>query len=440
LTVWLTAGLASGLGTVPPLAAQSITFATPAFDVNWRRYDQPVQTGQASRSWTWGPTSIASRIEPYAEAPGGQRQVQYFDKARMELNDPNQPGGVTNGLLVRELVSGAIAVGDAAVQPSSPARQTVAGDPVASNPNGPTYLTFNGIASLNNDHRAPDRTGQRVDQSITQAGLVGTSTTGQLVYAFYEPTLGHNIPDVLWRFLTQSGPVYFPADGQTGTVERVYDPWQTVMGLPITEAYWTSTNLGGVPTPVLVQLYERRVLTYTPSNPAASQVEMGNVGQAYYAWRYHSPQPAPTPVPPPTPGATYLDDRSDPVQVIRSLYNAINRKEYARAYSYWQATDQVPPFDQFAQGYAQTQAVQLTTGAVVDDPGAGQLNYRVPAAIAATVTGGTTQYFAGCYRLHLTQPALQEQPPYQPLGITGAEIQPVADAAAAAARVAAGCP
>lgn len=37
---------------------------------------------------------------------------------------------------------------------------------------------------------------------------------------------------------------------------------------------------------VLVQLYERRVLTYTPSNPDGWQVEMGNVGQHYRHWRY----------------------------------------------------------------------------------------------------------------------------------------------------------
>jgi hypothetical protein len=34
------------------------------------------------------------------------------------------------------------------------------------------------------------------------------------------------------------------------------------------------------------QLYERRVVTYTPSNPAEFRVEMGNVGQHYFQWRY----------------------------------------------------------------------------------------------------------------------------------------------------------
>jgi hypothetical protein len=37
---------------------------------------------------------------------------------------------------------------------------------------------------------------------------------------------------------------------------------------------------------VLIQLFERRTLTYTPANPSGFQVEMGNVGQHYYSWRY----------------------------------------------------------------------------------------------------------------------------------------------------------
>ena len=50
----------------------------------------------------------------------------------------------------------------------------------------------------------------------------------------------------------------------------------------------------------LIQLFERRVLTYTPSNPDAFKVEMGNIGQHYYTWRYaSSPTPTtPTPTPP----------------------------------------------------------------------------------------------------------------------------------------------
>ena len=45
-------------------------------------------------------------------------------------------------------------------------------------------------------------------------------------------------------------------------------------------------NIAGAEKDILVQLFERRVLTYTPANPAGWQVEMGNVGLHYYRWRY----------------------------------------------------------------------------------------------------------------------------------------------------------
>jgi len=124
----------------------------------------------------------------------------------------------------------------------------------------------------------------------------------------------------------------------------------------------------------------------------------------------------------------YLDDRSDAVQVLRSLFNAVNRKEYARAYSYWEnagSNPQVQPFNQFAQGYAQTAAVQLLTGQVKSDAGAGQLFYTVPVVLTAQTTAGANQTFSGCYTLHMSQPAVQATPPFKPLAIRSAGIQVV---------------
>jgi len=63
-------------------------------------------------------------------------------------------------------------------------------------------------------------------------------------------------------------------------------PSLPAMGFPLTEAVWVTVALNGAPTWVLVQPFERRVLSYTPSNPPGFQVEMGNIGQHYYQWRY----------------------------------------------------------------------------------------------------------------------------------------------------------
>jgi hypothetical protein len=38
-------------------------------------------------------------------------------------------------------------------------------------------------------------------------------------------------------------------------------------------------------------LFERRVLTYTPDEQPMWRVQMGNVGQHYYIWRYGSSLP-----------------------------------------------------------------------------------------------------------------------------------------------------
>ena len=58
----------------------------------------------------------------------------------------------------------------------------------------------------------------------------------------------------------------------------------------------------------MIQAYERRVLTYVPTNDTGFQVEMGNIGQHYFDWRYRNygycanqPVSTPTaPVPAPT--------------------------------------------------------------------------------------------------------------------------------------------
>ena len=58
------------------------------------------------------------------------------------------------------------------------------------------------------------------------------------------------------------------------------------IGFAITEPIWANVRVAGRTVPVLMQAFERRVLTYTPGNPEGFKVEYGNIGQAYYRWRY----------------------------------------------------------------------------------------------------------------------------------------------------------
>jgi hypothetical protein len=121
----------------------------------------------------------------------------------------------------------------------------------------------------------------------------------------------------------------------------------------------------------------------------------------------------------------YLDDRSSAESVVRSLFNAINSRHYVRAYSYWEPNAEgLPPFEEFEQSFAQTDYVNLfDVGEVLTDAGAGQQYFAVPYIISVTNTDGTVEAFAGCYLLHLANPAIQATPPFQPLAIRDAAIR-----------------
>ncbi|MCO5176624.1 MAG: hypothetical protein M9890_06590 [Thermomicrobiales bacterium] len=58
-----------------------------------------------------------------------------------------------------------------------------------------------------------------------------------------------------------------------------------VLGHPLSEPYWVQTEVAGVEQYVLLQAFERRVLSYTPGNPDGWQTESGNAGQHYRIWR-----------------------------------------------------------------------------------------------------------------------------------------------------------
>jgi hypothetical protein len=243
----------------------------PDFYNVWKQSDLAVATGQSNRSWLWGPDAFATKTEEYKEAKGGQRQVQYFDKARMEINNPDGDRSslyfVTNGLLPKELIGGYIQTGDNQSQPKAPAEVNVAGDPDGSI----TYARLQGVVTLEpGKNTAPNRVGQPITATIDRSGKVGDGANlPGVTLAQYISETGHNIPSVFVDYFKT-----LPQD------------WVFVMGFPISEPYLTEITLSGKPTQAVIQVYERRVLTYTPSNSPAFRVEQGNVGQHYYKWRY----------------------------------------------------------------------------------------------------------------------------------------------------------
>jgi hypothetical protein len=233
-------------------------------------------------------------MENYAEgasgAQDGKHLVQYFDKSRMEVNDPfadkNNPFYVTNGRLAVELITGEIEeVG------STPESRWPAYIPLGDNTGKEDEITYASFrATL--DGKSSGNVGTPVLAEIRPDGPLNVISPGtvptvgakyNLKYTYYESVTMRGIPDVFWSFLNATGPVL---QGGQQTTARLSDPYFYASGYPISDAYWTQMTVGGTRVDALVQAYERRMLTYVPSAPEGFRVQMGNVGRHYYDWRY----------------------------------------------------------------------------------------------------------------------------------------------------------
>ncbi|HWS99851.1 MAG TPA: META domain-containing protein [Pyrinomonadaceae bacterium] len=118
------------------------------------------------------------------------------------------------------------------------------------------------------------------------------------------------------------------------------------------------------------------------------------------------------------------EDMNSPVALLASFYNAVNAKEYERAYRYWET----PPgrLEDFARGYAETASVQL----IIEPPtliegAAGSLYSEVPAVIVARQRDGSERIFAGCYVTRKSNLRPSDIPKEEVWRIYRASISPV---------------
>lgn len=118
----------------------------------------------------------------------------------------------------------------------------------------------------------------------------------------------------------------------------------------------------------------------------------------------------------------YSDNRSTAADVVQSLYNAINRQEYLRGYSYYKS-GAAPAYASFAAGYAKTLHVDLRLGEVTAEGAAGSTHSAVPVALRARTADGQTTVYVGCYTLTQVNPAIQEVAPFRPIQIDGGHLQ-----------------
>lgn len=95
--------------------------------------------------------------------------------------------------------------------------------------------------------------------------------------------------------------------------------------------------------------------------------------------------------------------------LLASYYDAINQKDYRRAYGYWQTPPQ--NYEEFVKGFAETGKIRL----IVEPPdriegAAGSLYVEIPTVLIAAQNNGKSQIFAGCYMLRKSNLRPPERP------------------------------
>ncbi|MGI8857920.1 MAG: hypothetical protein ACR2JW_19455 [Thermomicrobiales bacterium] len=208
----------------------------------------------------WGPLRLASDgiQEPYN---GGARLVQYFDKGRMEVTN----GQVTFGLLATQMVTGDIQQGDQSFRHAAPSLVKIAGD---ADGLGPSYRT---IAENRSQLLAPhdSKPGQEIALLFDKSNALIVSPNpaspgGPIANGSYDSATQHNVLAAFADYRLRVG---------AGAI-----------GLAISEPFAAYFTVGGVERAIAVQVFERRVLTYTEGNPPEFRVEMGNIGQHFLGW------------------------------------------------------------------------------------------------------------------------------------------------------------
>jgi heat shock protein HslJ len=92
------------------------------------------------------------------------------------------------------------------------------------------------------------------------------------------------------------------------------------------------------------------------------------------------------------------DDRSDPLATLASYYDALNSRDYRRAYRFWES----PPssYERFEAGFADTDRVRLLIEPSPRLEGAAGSSFaEISTIVVATTRSGNERVFAGCYTL-----------------------------------------
>ncbi len=178
-------------------------------------------------------------------------------------------------------------------------------------------------------------------------------------------------------------------------------------GYPISAEFIETSDLNG--KSYTVQYFERAVFELHPENQPPNDVLLSQLGTLSGKNNYVQGFPTDPSMTP------FYEKQNDPVGAVKSFYNAITRKEYERAYSYFNGNpnpspDVAPPYKDFVQGFKDTGLVTLAVGKVTIGAGAGNLYANFSAVITATHIDGSKHVFAGCYTMHRVNFGISENP------------------------------
>lgn len=220
---------------------------------------------------------------------------------------------------------------------------------------------------------------------------------------------------------------YWQSHGLADPALNAYGRSLALLGLPVSQ----QVAAGPAGEIAYVQYFERARFEWHPNNPEPYKVLLGLLGTEQLEQNPTSPDGSSLP-------AEYnVTDTS--VDTLASFYNAINRRDYQRAYGYWNN----PPssYDDFVNGYANTAGVQLIIQPpTFTDAGAGNLYEQIPTVLLATQRDNSQQRFSGCYTMHksnLHPPDIAQEDTWH---VSQATIAPLAADASIADALRQACP
>ena len=235
--------------------------------------------------------------------------------------------------------------------------------------------------------------------AATQAPAGATDTTAavQVVVDYYD-ALGQKQYDAAYILWAQNG----AASGQTRTeFEQGYAGTASLSVL--LDKPTVSQNAVVVPSTIVSVLNQpnqaQKPQRFTGSYTLSREGESWRIVRAAIAETDAAAEP---------PAST-----GDALQLVQAYYQAIDEANYPRAYSYWENNGQASQqsYSVFAQGFAQTDKVTLTTGQARANGAAGSAYAEVPVVVVAQQRDGSQQSFCGHYTLRRTN-----VPPFDTFG------------------------